>query len=50
VRTARQLGLHTIGYARTAAAGESLSEHGAEGVVLSLADLTLRLRARPLGC
>ncbi len=48
VTTARRAGLHSIGYARTAAAGEGLSEAGAESVVLSLADLTLRLRARPL--
>jgi myo-inositol-1(or 4)-monophosphatase len=46
--TGRGAGLRTIGYARTASAGERLSEAGAESVVLSLADLTLRLRARPL--
>jgi myo-inositol-1(or 4)-monophosphatase len=48
VSTGRHAGLHVIGYARTAPAGERLSQAGAESVVLSLADLTLRLRARPL--
>lgn len=48
VQEARRIGVHTIGYARTQADGERLSRSGAESVLLSLADLTLRLRARPL--
>lgn len=42
------MGVHAIGYARTQADGEPPSHFGAESVLLSLADLTLRLRARPL--
>lgn len=45
---ARRMGVHAIGYARTQADGEHLARSGAESVLLSLADLTLRLRARPL--
>jgi myo-inositol-1(or 4)-monophosphatase len=48
VTIARQAGLRSIGYARTATIRDHLSDAGAEGIVLSLADLTLRLRARPL--
>jgi myo-inositol-1(or 4)-monophosphatase len=48
VQEARRMGVHPIGYARTQADGAHLSGVGAESVVLSLADLTLRLRARPL--
>jgi beta-phosphoglucomutase-like phosphatase (HAD superfamily) len=44
-RTARTL---TIGYATTLAASEHLAASGAECTISSLADLTLRLRARPL--
>jgi hypothetical protein len=40
--------LHVIGYARTAADHERLTGAGATCVIPSLADLTLRLRARPL--
>jgi myo-inositol-1(or 4)-monophosphatase len=49
VQSARQAGLHSMGYARTQADGDQLAESGADSVMLSLADLTLRLRARPLG-
>jgi len=45
---ARDIGLHAVGYAATTDEGERLSAAGAESVMLSLADLTLRLRARPL--
>lgn len=45
---ARRMGLHTIGYARTQEDAQLLSRSGTKSVLLSLADLTLRLRARPL--
>jgi myo-inositol-1(or 4)-monophosphatase len=47
VETGRHMGLHTIGYAATTKESEHLSASGAEAVILSLADLTLSLRARP---
>jgi myo-inositol-1(or 4)-monophosphatase len=45
---ARTAGVHSIEYATTPAASERLSAAGADSLVPSLADLTLRLRARPL--
>jgi myo-inositol-1(or 4)-monophosphatase len=48
IETARSMGLHTIGYAATTDESAHLYAAGAEGVVLSLADLTLRLRAKPI--
>ncbi len=42
------VGTHVIGYARTPADREHLAEAGATCIIPSLADLTLRLRARPL--
>lgn len=44
----RRMGLHTIGYARTREDAQLLSRSGTASVLFSLADLTLRLRARPL--
>lgn len=45
---ARGMSIPTIGYATTANAEQNLSAAGAESLIKSLADLTLRLRARPL--
>src|SRR6266487_850636 len=43
----RARGVRCIGYAAGQTAAERLPAAGADAVVLSLADLTLRLRARP---
>ncbi len=48
VERARGGGLQSIGYASAPALGQRLADSGAEAVMPSLADLTLRLRARPL--
>jgi beta-phosphoglucomutase-like phosphatase (HAD superfamily) len=42
------VGAEPIGYARTPADREHLAQAGAACIIPSLADLTLRLRARPL--
>jgi myo-inositol-1(or 4)-monophosphatase len=46
--TASSAGLYVIGYARTVADHDRLTSAGATAIIPSLADLTLRLRARPL--
>jgi beta-phosphoglucomutase-like phosphatase (HAD superfamily) len=48
VETAFAVGAQPIGYARTPADHERLPDAGATCIISSLADLTLRLRARPL--
>jgi beta-phosphoglucomutase-like phosphatase (HAD superfamily) len=48
IDTARGIGAQTIGYAITPATAERLTAAGAGTTIPSLADLTLRLRARPL--
>ncbi len=48
VHDAHNSGLATIGYAATPSAGQQLTNAGADSLLPSLADLTLRLRARPL--
>jgi myo-inositol-1(or 4)-monophosphatase len=48
IDAARATGSLSIGYALTPAARQHLSTAGAGAVILSLADLTLTLRARPL--
>jgi beta-phosphoglucomutase-like phosphatase (HAD superfamily) len=48
IQAARTIGAMSIGYATTLAASESLTSSGAGCAISSLADLTLRLRARPL--
>ena len=48
IDAAHGVGAHVIGYARTPADREHLAQAGATCVIPSLADLTLRLRARPL--
>jgi beta-phosphoglucomutase-like phosphatase (HAD superfamily) len=48
VDAARNARAHSIGYATTAEAHELLATAGAECIVPSLADLTLRLRPRPM--
>jgi beta-phosphoglucomutase-like phosphatase (HAD superfamily) len=48
IDAAHSVGAHIIGYARTPADREHLAHAGATCVIPSLADLTLRLRARPL--
>jgi myo-inositol-1(or 4)-monophosphatase len=45
---ARHAGAHPIGYATTRETYELLADAGVECILPSLADLTLRLRARPL--
>ena len=46
--TAHSLGMPVIGYATTPAASDQLTAAQADCLIPSLADLTLRLRARPL--
>ena len=48
IEAARTTGAHSIGYATTPDTSEHLTAAGARSVIPSLADLTLRLRARPL--
>jgi myo-inositol-1(or 4)-monophosphatase len=48
IDAAHSVGAHVIGYARTPADREHLVPAGATCIIPSLADLTLRLRARPL--
>jgi myo-inositol-1(or 4)-monophosphatase len=48
IDAAHGIGAHAIGYARTPANREHLAAAGATCTIPSLADLTLRLRARPL--
>ena len=48
VKDARNTGLATIGYATTPSARQQVTSAGADSLLPSLADLTLRLRARPL--
>jgi beta-phosphoglucomutase-like phosphatase (HAD superfamily) len=48
LKAARLAGVHAIGYARASDALEALTAAGADALIPSLADLALRLRARPL--
>jgi beta-phosphoglucomutase-like phosphatase (HAD superfamily) len=48
IDAARKTGTHTIGYPTTPSTSQNLTAAGATCIVQSLADLTLRLRARPL--
>jgi myo-inositol-1(or 4)-monophosphatase len=48
IDTAHSTGIQSVGYAMTPADAESLAAAGAGCVIPSLADVTLRLRARPL--
>jgi myo-inositol-1(or 4)-monophosphatase len=48
IDTAQGIGAHPIGYATSPATSERLTAAGAGCIIPSLADLTLRLRARPL--
>ena len=48
IQTGRDAGVPTVGYAATPDASKRLAEAGADSLLTSLADLTLRLRARPL--
>jgi len=48
IDAAHGIGAQAIGYARTPADREHLAQAGATCIIPSLADLTLRLRARPL--
>ncbi len=47
IQSARAAGALSIGYARTNADADYLADAGADAVILTLADLALRLRARP---
>ena len=48
IEAAHAIGAQPIGYARTPGDREHLADAGVTCIVPSLADLTLRLRARPL--
>ncbi len=48
IESARLAGAHSIGYARTPDKRERLDAVGAGAIVATMADLALRLRARPL--
>ena len=48
IDAARKTGIHAIGYATTPGTSQNLTDAGTTCIVQSLADLTLRLRARPL--
>jgi beta-phosphoglucomutase-like phosphatase (HAD superfamily) len=48
IDAAHGVGAQAIGYARTPADREHLAQAGDTCIIPSLADLTLRLRARPL--
>jgi beta-phosphoglucomutase-like phosphatase (HAD superfamily) len=48
IDAAHGIGAQAIGYARTPEDREHLAQAGATCIIPSLADLTLRLRARPL--
>ena len=48
IEAGRNAGTHSIGYATTPADSEHLTAARAGSIIPSLADLTLRLRARPL--
>jgi beta-phosphoglucomutase-like phosphatase (HAD superfamily) len=48
IDAANATGIHTTGYARTPSDHEHLADTQASAVISSLADLVLRLRARPL--
>jgi phosphoglycolate phosphatase len=48
VQAARAAGARSIGYAATPPDARHLADAGADAIITSLADLTLRLRARPL--
>ena len=47
IEAVRNAGAHSIGYATTPAVYELVAAAGADSIVPSLADLTLRLRPRP---
>jgi phosphoglycolate phosphatase-like HAD superfamily hydrolase len=46
IQAAHSAGAPSIGYAKTSADADHLAAAGADAVILSLADLALRLRAR----
>jgi beta-phosphoglucomutase-like phosphatase (HAD superfamily) len=48
IKDARDVGLATVGYAAMPGIDQQLTAAGADSLLPSLADLTLRLRARPL--
>jgi beta-phosphoglucomutase-like phosphatase (HAD superfamily) len=48
IEAAHGVGAQPIGYARTPSDREHLADAGVTCIIPSLADLTLRLRARPL--
>jgi phosphoglycolate phosphatase len=47
IQAAHAAGVHSIGYAKTSRDIDHLVDSGAGAIILSLADLALRLRARP---
>ena len=49
IRVAHAAGVHSIGYARTSRDADDLADAGADAIIVSMADLALRLRAHPLG-
>jgi beta-phosphoglucomutase-like phosphatase (HAD superfamily) len=49
IQAANAAGVHSIGYAKTSRDIDHLVDSGAGAIILSMADLALRLRARPSG-
>ena len=49
IHAAHAAGMHSIGYARTSRDSDHLVDAGADAIIVSMADLALRLRARSSG-
>jgi len=49
IQAAHAAGVHSIGYARTPRDADDLVDAGADAIIVSMADLALRLRAHPSG-
>ena len=49
IQAAHAAGVHSIGYARTPRDADDLVDVGADAIIVSMADLALRLRAHPSG-
>jgi phosphoglycolate phosphatase-like HAD superfamily hydrolase len=49
IKAAHAVGVDSIGYARTPRDADDLADAEAGTIIVSMADLALRLRARPLG-
>ena len=49
IQATHAAGVNSIGYARTPRDADDLADAGADAIIVSMADLALRLRAHPLG-